>query len=219
MLNFCVFRKDEYAATVLPAVTAFKFAHFGHDMVVLHENEIRLQKPPFVFLRDEQKRDLFMEGMARVIREVDFTIIAAVVDKRRLGCRYVLAIEVYELALGACIERLHRFLEARGGGDRMAHIIVESRGKSGDSELENAFQRIRHGKNPEDKAKNGLKIRFADKKTNSIGLQIADLTARPIGLNFINPKQSNRVWASLETKLMRSPQGDVEGWGLAILPE
>lgn len=218
VLNFCVFRKDDYAASALPAVAAFKFAHFGHDMVVLHENEIRLQKPPFVFLRDERKRDLFMEGMARIIREVDFTIIAVVVDKRRLGYRYVLATEVYELALGACIERLHRFLGARGEGNRMAHIVIESRGKGGDGELENAFQRIRHGKNPEDKTKTGLEIRFADKKANSTGLQIADLTARPIGVHFIKPEQSNRAWDSLQPKLLRSPKGDVDGWGLTMLP-
>lgn len=31
VLNFCVFRKDHYAASVLPAVAAFKFEHFGHD--------------------------------------------------------------------------------------------------------------------------------------------------------------------------------------------
>ena len=219
VLNFCVFRKDEYAESVLPAVTAFKFEHFGHDMVVLHENEIRRHRWPFVFSRDEQKREHFMEGIARIIKDVDFTIITVVLDKRRLPHRYVLASEVYELALGSCIERLHGFLAAREGGDRMAHIIIESRGKSGDGELESAFQRIRHDENEGDKSKMGLEIIFADKKTNSIGLQIADLTARPIGLHFINPEQSNRAWDSVEPKLLRSPKADVNGWGLTVLPE
>ena len=101
----------------------------------------------------------------------------------------------------------------------MAHIIIESRGKSGDGELESAFQRIRHDENEGDKSKMGLEIIFADKKTNSIGLQIADLTARPIGLHFINPEQSNRAWDSVEPKLLRSPKADVNGWGLTVLPE
>ena len=56
VLNFCVFSKDDYAASVLLAVAAFKFAHFGHDMEVLHENEIRLQKSPFAFLRDNEQQ-------------------------------------------------------------------------------------------------------------------------------------------------------------------
>jgi len=63
VLNFCVFRKDHYAASVLPALAAFKFEHFGHDTVVLHENEICPQRPPFTFLRDEQARTSFMAGL------------------------------------------------------------------------------------------------------------------------------------------------------------
>ena len=219
VLNLCVFRKDDYAALILPAVAAFKFEHFGHDMEVLHENEIRLQKPPFAYLRDEQKRKPFMEKMAQMIRKMNVTIIAAVVDKRRLAHRYVLASDVYELALGACVERLHSFLAASGEGNRTTHIVIESRGKDGDGELENAFQRIRRGKNPVGNAKTGLEIRFADKKTNSTGLQIADLTARPIGRHCIDPEQPNRAWDAIEPNLLRSPQGDVDGWGLSILPQ
>ena len=49
VLNFCVFRKDHYAGSVLPAVAAFKFAHFGHDAVVLHEQDIYRGKAPFDF--------------------------------------------------------------------------------------------------------------------------------------------------------------------------
>ena len=63
VLNFCVFRKHDYAASVLPAVAAFKFEHFGHDAVVLHENDIHMRRPPFVFLRDEQRRALFMDRL------------------------------------------------------------------------------------------------------------------------------------------------------------
>ena len=76
VLNFCVFRKDHYAASVLPAVAAFKFEHFGHDDVVLHENEIRRHRWPFVFSRDEQKRERFMAGITQIIQDADFTIIA-----------------------------------------------------------------------------------------------------------------------------------------------
>ena len=57
VLDFCIFRKDSYANVVAPQVQAFKFAHFGHDIVVLHEHEIRKQKPPFVFLKSRDKRD------------------------------------------------------------------------------------------------------------------------------------------------------------------
>ncbi len=215
VLNFCVFRKHDYTASVLPAVAAFKFEHFGHDAVVLHENEIHLKKPPFVFLRDEQQRALFMAGLDWLIRQADFTIIAAALDKRGLEQPH----DLYEIALRNCMERTYGFLENPGERKRTTHIIIEGRGSKEDRQLTEAFQRIRHGENSSGQTLPGLDIVFADKKANSAGLQIADLTARPIGRHFIDPKQSNRAWKSLESKLLRSPQGDVDGWGLTILPK
>ena len=47
VLSFCVFRKDDYAERVTPAVRKHKFAAFGHDMVVLHEHEIRKKTGAF----------------------------------------------------------------------------------------------------------------------------------------------------------------------------
>lgn len=215
VLNFCVFHKDDYAKSVLPAVAAFKFEHFGHDGVVLHENEIRLQRTPFVFLRDEQQRALFMAKLDRLIRQADFTIIAAVVDKRRLEQPH----DPYEIALRNCMERTCGFLGNLGECKRTTHIIIESRGNKEDRQLTEAFRRIRHGENPSGQTLPSLDIEFADKKANSAGLQIADLTARPIGRHFIDPEQSNRAWDAIEPKLLRSPQGDVDGWGLTISPK
>ena len=201
VLNFCVFRKDAYAASVLPAFAAFKFAHFGHDMVVLHENEIRLQKRPFAFLRDEQQRALFMDRLAQLIKQADFIIVAAAIDKRGS----VQPHNLYEMALRNCMERTYGFLENRGEHKRTTHIIIEGRGGKEDRQLTEAFRRIRRGENSSGQTLPGLDIVFADKKTNSTGLQIADLTARPIGRYCIDPKQSNRAWNAIDPKLWHSP--------------
>ena len=40
VLAFCVFRKNVYQESVVPAIQRFKFRHFGHDMVNLHETDI-----------------------------------------------------------------------------------------------------------------------------------------------------------------------------------
>lgn len=47
VLAFCVFHKGYYASEVVPAVEAFKFKHFGHDLVVLHETDIRKERSCF----------------------------------------------------------------------------------------------------------------------------------------------------------------------------
>ncbi len=160
-----------------------------------------------------------MEGIAQIVREVDFTIIAAVVDKRQLGYSYVLASDVYKRALSVCLGRLQGFLKDHREDERTTHIIVESRGIGADRELVEGLGRIRDRGNSLHKALPSLKIRFADKKTNSAGLQIADLTARPIGRHFIDREQPNRAWDAIEPKLLRSPHGEVDGWGMTILPQ
>ena len=63
-----------------------------------------------------------------------------------------------------------------------------------------------------------FEIVFADKKTNSAGLQLADLTARPIGRYVLDRGQPNRAWDIIEPKIRRSPAGAVAGWGLKIFP-
>jgi len=217
VLDFCIFRKDHYANVVAPRVQAFKFAHFGHDIVVLHEHEIRKQKPPFVFLKSQDKRDAFMDGLNRLIEEADFTIVAAAIHKERLARKYVEPGNPYEMALTFCMERAHAFLRDRGQHERTTHIVVERRGKREDDNLELAFRRIRDGANYIGEMP-GFEIVFADKKTNSAGLQLADLTARPIGRHVLDPAQPNRAWDIIEPKLRRSQAGKVQGWGLKIFP-
>lgn len=217
VLDFCIFRKDHYVAAVVPKVQSFKFENFGHDIVVLHEHEIRKQKPPFVFLKSEAKRAVFMEGLNRLIEEAEFTIIAAVIDKLRLRNAYGNPANPYELALCFCIERASMFLRENNQADRVTHIVVERRGKREDEELELAFRRIRDGANYFGKMP-FFEIVFVDKKTNSSGLQLADLTARPIGRHAMNPTQPNRAWEIIEPKLRRSANGKIDGWGLKKFP-
>lgn len=130
VLDFCIFRKDSYVSIVAPQVQAFKFAHFGHDIVVLHEHEIRKQKPPFVFLKSRDKRDAFMDGLNRLIEQADFTIVAAAIHKERLTQRYAAPGNPYEMALTFCMERAHAFLRDRGQHMLTTHIVVERRGQT-----------------------------------------------------------------------------------------
>ena len=217
VLDFCIFRKDHYAQAVAPRVQAFKFAHFGHDIVVLHEREIRKQAPPFAFLQSRDKRAAFMDGLNAIIAEAEFTIVAAAIHKIRLAARYAEPDNPYTTALTFCMERAFRFLRERGQHERTTHIVVERRGRREDDELELAFRRIRDGANYEGPMPN-FEIVFADKKTNSAGLQLADLTARPIGRHVLDPAQPNRAWDIIEPKLRRSTAGAVRGWGLKVFP-
>lgn len=219
VLNFCVFRKDVYADSVLPAVAGFKFAHFGHDMVVLHEHDIRRRNLPFTFLQDEHNRTEFMEGLSGIIAVMDFTIIATVIDKRRIAEQQTATADLYELSFGSCLTQAHDFLQSHGQYGKGVHIVMERRGIREDNRLEREFQRTQERATSANEPLSGFEIIFADKKTNSTGLQIADLTARPIGRHFVAPEQPNRAWNLLSPKLFNGSNPDSDERGLTVLPE
>jgi hypothetical protein len=216
VLSFCVFRKDDYAERVTPAVRKHKFEVFGHDMVVLHEHEIRKKTGAFARLGKEA-REKFMDSLTSVIEVADFMLIAVVIDKRRLASKYANPAHPYHLAMAFGLERLYRLLHSRGQDDRTTHIVCEARGPKEDAELELEFRRIRDGANYLNK-RLPFELVIADKKTNSEGMQLADLTARPIGLSVLRPEQTNRAMAILENKFYRDGTGNKGGFGLKVFP-
>jgi hypothetical protein len=216
VLSFCVFRKSDYAEKVTPALRRLKFQTFGHDMVVLHESEIRRKKGAFSMLSREP-REAFLTALTKIIGDAEFTLVAVVIDKRKLKDRYVRPAHPYHLALEFGLERIYRLLRSAGQDDALTFVVCEARGAREDAELELEFRRIRDGANyfrrplPFD-------LLIADKKTNSEGLQLADLTARPIGLKVLRPDQTNRAAAILDAKLYRDSTGSTLGTGLKVFP-
>ena len=199
VLALCIFHKRHYAEKIVPAVEKLKFNYFGHDSVVLHENEIRKQKGDFVFLARRAVRDEFMGRIASIMDAGNFILIACVVDKLRLPRGEGAGSNPYHIALGICLEALRAFLAEKRQDELKTHVVVECRGKKEDAELELEFRRICDGNNPGGRAL-AFDIVFADKKTNLAGLQVADLVARPVGVNYLRPAQDNQAFEILKSK-------------------
>jgi len=216
VLAFCMFNKNEYIEDVTKAVQRFKFNHFGHDMVLLHEFDIRKAKKDFVILINQHKRFNFMTDLDRLIDEAPFTIISMVIEKNLLREKYSDPSNPYHLALKFGLERVFSFLKEKKQATSKTHIIFECRGKKEDKDLELEFRRVCDGDNQWGNLP--FDIIFADKKTNSCGLQLADLIARPIGRYFLNKKQGNRAYLTIEKKFYCNGEGEKEGWGLKCFP-
>ncbi|MGB0662764.1 MAG: DUF3800 domain-containing protein [Pontibacterium sp.] len=221
VLAFCVFHKTHYSDVIVPALERFKFKHFGHDQVVLHENEIRRRKGMFNFFQGREHQQSFMNELTEIIEFSNFILISAVIDKRSLSKQEATA-NAYHVALGLCMETLYEFLEEKGEQALKTHIVVECRGQKEDAELELEFRRICDGNN-----RMGIPlpfdILFSDKKVMSSGLQLADLVARPIGLKTLRPEQDNRAFEELKRKFYceggRQAAGKgYEGAGMKIFP-
>jgi len=217
VLAVCIVSKRDYAELITPAVQELKFDFFGHDMVVLHEADIRKAREEFRVLLNANVRERFMTRLGALIEASPFTIISTVISKERLRQQYAVPDNPYHLALTFCLERAHRYLAAVGQGDRITHAVFECRGKKEDAELELEFRRICDGANYGHQ-QFPFKIVMADKKVNSVGLQLADMVARPIGLHVLRPDQENRAYEILEPKIYRSAAGNVMGYGQKCFP-
>jgi len=220
-LAFCVFHKGHYAERVVPAIEMFKFKHFGHDTVILHEHDIRKEKGEFRFI-DREHKEAFLDELTGIIDSSNFILISCVIDKARLRERSQWGSNPYHLALGFCLETLFELVGEKGQECLPTHVVVECRGKKEDRDLELEFRRICDGANRWGKQLPFV-IVFADKKTNSSGLQLADLVARPIGLSVLKPDRPNRAFDVLRSKFFckggrRRVGVDFEGWGLKIFP-
>lgn len=219
VLAFCLFHKEEYVTRAVPNVLRFKFNHFGHDQVILHELDIRRSRGPFAILQNAEKRGPFYEDLNAVMAGAPMTIVASVIDKEKHRARYQAPVNPYHISMGFGLERLYREMQGRGCSGGTAHVLFERRGAKEDAEVEAEFRRICDGYNPLGQ-KLPFEIVMAGKACNSSGLQLADLIARPIGRKIIKPEQENRAFDILATKFRRNPwNGSPRGWGLKVFPE
>lgn len=222
VLAFCVFHKRHYSEQVVSALEKFKFNYFGHDQVILHENEIRKEKGAFGIFRNREQRVQFFDELTGIIEYSNFILISCVIDKRSLRKQVDIESNPYHIALGFCLEALFNFLREKQQHEKKTFVVVECRGKKEDDDLELEFRRICDGNNRLNQTL-PFEVLFSDKKAMSSGLQLADLVARPIGLSVLRPEQENRAFEVLKRKFYcdggRVGVGrDYEGLGLKIYP-
>ena len=220
VLAFCIFHKRHYSEVIVPALEKFKFNYFGHDQVVLHENEIRKEKGQFNIFRSRDEKNQFLGQLTNIIEKSNFILVSCAIDKRKIKAADEQ--NPYHTALGFCMETLYEFLHEKDEHGKKTHVIVECRGQKEDKELELEFRRICDGNNRLTQSM-PFEVLFADKKVMSTGLQLADLVARPIGINTLRPEQENRAFDVLREKFYcdggRQALGkNFEGVGMKIYP-
>lgn len=215
---FCVFRRDYYCNNVAPAFANLKSTHLGDPSTILHEREIRLAEPPFDFQGDEQKRQDFMRELSEAIAAVNFTIVAAIVDKRQQLRVSNQSSALDRLAFNACMVRIRDFLKGYNQATLPTPVVVEAQGRQQDDALRQELWSMSARWHTQGRTSPSFQASFDDKKNNTVGVQVADLTARPVGVHILRPQQVNRAWDVFQPKLYCDPQGNTEGWGLITIP-
>lgn len=222
VLAFCIFDKNYYSTKAVPTFQKLKFETFGHDQTIIHGYDMMNCIGDFECLQDKKIRTIFLDRLTEIIESTNFILISTVIDKKRLKEQYIEPQNPYELALKYSLERLYNFMRERKQLNKLTHILIESRGKQSNLKLEEAFNKIRSGKNW--KQENfPFEIEFIDKKSNSTGLQFADLVADPIRSQHLRPHKPHPNFKTLEPKFYckgeRNCTGtNFHGYGLKVFP-
>lgn len=200
------------------AVSRFKDDLFGRSDFVLRTADICRNRGVFEPLKNRVTRESFYEELNRLMRDLEYQVLACAIDKPRHARRYgSYAFDPYMLSLEVLVERLCYEVSAREGGQ----IIAEKRNHHLDKQLELAWQKTKESGtsfvSAQDVQEKIRDLRLRSKQDNIAGLQLADLVASPIGRHVIGkkPKEDFRI---VESKLRRNWKGDYKGFGLVVLP-
>jgi hypothetical protein len=206
-LVFCVFEKAAYLERIEPEIRRFKFKHFGHDAVVLHEREIRKELRPFDFLKaSAERRTSFMDDLTELMRGIEMKWFAMIIDKVKHRAKYSDPWNPYEVAMHFGMEKVCHYLRSQGQAGKAVHVLFEARGKNEDQAIELEFRRVttnqkQFGWKKVNFTVCGFEPVFVAKAANMAGHQITDLIARPLALRALRPDQPNQAVTAIWPRL------------------
>jgi len=221
-------------STFSPKLEAIKRSYFDShpdEPVILHRKELVNKKPPFTSLRDIETEKRFNRDILKMIRETEYEVLTVVIDKLRHKQRYtVWRYDPYHYCMAILLERYVLWLERKG---QIGDVMAESRGGKEDRRLKGSFQKVYEDGTDyifADQIQSRLtskQLKVKPKSINVAGLQLADLVAHPAfkAAQARRNKQKlpqtfgGKISEILEdTKYIRRPDGNIEGWGRKWLP-
>lgn len=220
VLAGCIFDFENYVSITEKAVDELKLKYFGRRDIILRSYDIRKQKGDFAFLVDLHKRLEFYEDINNLVKNSDFKIIAAAIDKNKLKSQYLSPDNPYNLCLQFILERSVMYL---GRTKERVIFRIESRETHNDEKLAEVYESFRnsdHNLFSQQEVQSKLvDLSFNQKVQNIAGMQIADLVAYPIGRWVIDKTRENKPFEIMEQKFHRKPRSRTYlNYGLKVFP-
>lgn len=219
VLGGVILDQDYAEGPLEAALRDFKLRLFGRDDLILHTADITRNRNGFEPLQNTPFRKRFYHELNTLLRSLQFQVVACAIRKNSHLQRYgVAALDPYMMSLDVLIERFCLEIGNVAGG---GVIVAERRGPTLDRELEIAWLNLKvqgtrylQAKDIENKIL-GLNLRA--KTSNIAGLQLADLVVSPIGRKILG-KSIQEDYRVVEEKFRRSRTGQINGYGLVVLP-
>ncbi len=220
VLAGCIFDFDYYLQEAEKKVNELKIKHFGRTNIILRSYNIRKQKGDFACLVDRRKREALYEAIDNLVKNLNFTVIAAAINKTKLKGQYGRPTNPYHLCLQFILERAVMYL---GRSNQKMMFRIESRETHNDQKLSEIYEHFRSNSHRLFD-KNEIQLKLADlsfnqKTQNIAGMQIADLVAYPIGKWVLDSTRENKAFTIIEKKLHRKPRTNIYlNYGLKVFP-
>jgi hypothetical protein len=226
----------DYASQILaPAIDDLSSRFFGghrDEPVILHRREMVRKTGKFACLRDPELCQSFDEDFLELLRNLEYTVITAVIDKEAHKTRYRDYSEhPYHYCLEVVLERYVLWLhENQAIGD----VMIEARGGNEDRTLKESFTKLYESKKawhvPQGDFSRFLtsrELKVKQKRDNIAGLQLTDLIAQPAFVGYKAKKLrepaptgfgSDIYNILVESKFRRNAFGTIETYGNKWLP-
>ncbi len=201
-------------------VCDFKRRLFGRDDLILHTADLTRNRNGFERMKDAGFREWVYRELNTFMRSLEYKVVACAIRKYDHLARYgVAALDPYLLSLDVLVER---FSMEIGAAKEEGMIIAEKREPTLDRELELAWMNLqikgtRYRQAHEIRKQMGA-LHLCSKSLNLAGLQIADLVVTPIGRALLG-KTIKEDYEIVREKFRRGRHGEIEGYGLMVLPK
>jgi hypothetical protein len=219
VLGGVIARPDYIKGELRQQVDRLKVRHFGDHRLNLHTADIVRHRAGFERLKDRHALAAFLADLGLLVRASEVTAVACAIRKDwHIRVYRAAALDPYLLALEVIAERFCLELENRG---EVGCICAESRGEVLDSQLRLAWSILKARGSLHLSARRISRrisgIEFLTKKDLHPGLELADLFVSPVARHVIG-RPAKPDWEIVKSKLLRGPEGAVDGYGLIVLP-
>jgi hypothetical protein len=185
-LTGIIFELEYVKRVVTPELDKLKekfFTQHPDEPIILHRKELVNKKFPFQCLKVPLIEKQFNSDFLQLIRELDYTIISVLIDKKEHMVKYsTWKYDPYHYCMEILLERFFFFLD---NNDSFGDVMFESQGRKEDMRLKKSFTRIHENGTQYIEAERLQKrltskeLKIKPKMLNIACLQIADLLAHP----------------------------------------
>lgn len=221
-----VVQKDYFVKKAIYNINLLKRKYFKSDQTIFHIFDMLRRNGPFKIFNDIDKETEFWKDYTELINDLDFKVLAAVVNKSAMVDRYIYPQAPKRVALPLVYENIVHFLAFNDG---VGKVFVEEFNEVEDQRifvqyhLTMANGTSRLGREGFIKHIKGLK--FLPKRENILGLQLADTIAYMINFEAKGKLTKRRngpdlsgIWNAIKNKTYDGNKGEPERYGIKHLP-